>query len=155
MGWDTVVPIAQVRDAQEASPAPVIPALAVPAQGWVPQNSARKAAGVASCPTQGERSTWPVYPHPRAENLSPFGGRKGRECALLPTGGSREIALRDSMINVCDVIYEQRLGKADQSSLRRAVSARGTGQGCGGGSPEKLEKFRDWLIYRARHVAGM
>lgn len=92
---------------------------------------------------------------PGRESISIWGQEGGGESALLPTGGSREIALRDSMINVCDVIYEQRLGKADQSSRRRAVSARGTGQGCGGGSPEKLEKFRDWLIYRARHVAGM
>lgn len=62
---------------------------------------------------------------------------------MLLRRGSREIALRDSMINGRDVIYEQRLGKADLSSQRRTVSARGTGQECGGGSQEELEKFPD------------
>lgn len=111
MGWATVVPIIQVRTDREASPAPV--SLILLCLRAV--RSARKAAGAVSCPTQGEHRTWPLYPHPQAENLSPFRRRK-RESALLTTGGSREIALGDSTINGWDVIYEKRLAKADPSS---------------------------------------
>lgn len=43
-------------------------------------------------------------------------GAGSGESALLPTGGSREIAPRDSTIKGWDVIYEKRLAKADPSS---------------------------------------
>lgn len=62
------------------------------------QICARKAAGKTSCTVLDEHRTWTVYPHQRAENLSPFGGKEGVS-ALLPTGGSSGFALNDSMIN--------------------------------------------------------
>lgn len=48
---------------------------------------------------------------------------------MLSTGGSREIALRDNMINGWAVIYEQRLEKVDLSSQRRQAEMGVHGEG--------------------------
>lgn len=87
MGWDTVAPIIQVRTDWEASPASAsLFLLCLHRAEWLSTGLSGSVQCEEGCwrgfPYPGEHRTWSLYPHPQAENLSPFGGRKQGICTV-------------------------------------------------------------------------